>query len=185
MERATVGGGCFWCLEPVFEGIEGVLDVEPGYAGGWSPNPTYREVCSGRSGHAEVVQITFDPAVLPYERLLRVFFTAHDPTTLNRQGADEGPQYRSIVLFHDPAQEETARDVIRALEREELFDDPIVTEVVPLETFHRAESEHHGYYRRNPSLPFCRIVITPKVNKVRNEFRSSWRSDPDSDAPTR
>ncbi len=182
-EQATLGGGCFWCLEPVFAGLQGVLRVVPGYAGGWSESPTYQAVCSGTTGHAEVVQVTFLPERISYEELLQVFFTIHDPTTPDRQGADVGPQYRSIILHHHDGQEEVARTVIQELEEEGLWDAPIVTELTRLETFYPAESEHHDYFDRNPGAAFCRFVIEPKVRKARERFRHLWRSsDSDADA---
>lgn len=170
LEVATLGGGCFWCLEAVYDELRGVEKVESGYAGGHTPNPTYREVCTGTTGHAEVVQITYDPREISYRDLLDVFFTIHDPTTLNRQGADIGPQYRSIILYHDEAQAEAARRTIERLEQEQVWSDPIVTEVVPLRAFYPAEPEHNRYYERNPNQPYCTFVVAPKVAKVRKEF---------------
>ncbi|GAB6876893.1 peptide-methionine (S)-S-oxide reductase MsrA [Thermaerobacter litoralis] len=170
LEKATLGGGCFWCLEPVFEELEGVVRVEPGYAGGHVPNPTYEQVCTGTTGHAEVVQVTFDPAVISYRELLDVFFAVHDPTTPNRQGHDVGPQYRSIILYHSPEQKATAEAVIRDLEARGVWEDPIVTQVVPFETFYPAEEVHRRFYRRNPFYPYCQVVIDPKVQKFRRQF---------------
>jgi len=169
-EVATLAGGCFWCIEAVFEQLQGVEKVVSGYAGGSQPDPTYKQVCSGRTGHAEVVQVTFDPAVLSYRDLLLIFFAFHDPTTLNRQGYDEGTQYRSAIFFHSPEQERTAREVIAELTREQTFDDPIVTEVAPLTRFYAAEDYHQGYYRDNPEQPYCRATITPKVAKLRSKY---------------
>ncbi len=169
-ESATLGGGCFWCLEAVFESVRGVDSVKSGYAGGHTENPTYEEVCSGSTGHAEVVQIAFDPSVVPYTQLLEIFFATHDPTTLNRQGGDVGTQYRSAIFAHSPEQLEAAKDTIRALDREGPWDDPIVTEVEPLSTFYPAEAYHDEYFRRNPSQPYCRVVIDPKVQKFRHGF---------------
>lgn len=166
-EIATLGGGCFWCLEAVFEQLRGVEKVVSGYAGGHVANPTYREVCGGTTGHAEVVQVTFDPQQISFRNLLDVFFTIHDPTTPDRQGADVGPQYRSIILYHSPQQKETAEAVIAELAKDGVFRDAIVTEIQPLEAFYAAEAEHHEYYRRNSSQPYCRIVIAPKVAKLR------------------
>ncbi len=166
-EKATLAGGCFWCLEAVFELLEGVESVESGYAGGHVNDPTYEQVCSGRTGHAEVVQVVFDPDVISFADLLDVFFTIHDPTTLNRQGADVGTQYRSAIFHHTPEQKETAEAAIAALAAEAIWDDPIVTEVAPLETFYPAEAYHREYYRRNPSQPYCAAVIAPKVAKAR------------------
>jgi len=167
VEQATFGGGCFWCLEAVFEQLKGVTGVASGYAGGTVPNPSYEQVCGGRTGHAEVTQVTFDPSVISYRDLLDVFFSIHDPTTLNRQGADVGPQYRSIVLTHSDAQREAALEAIRSVEREGIWPDPIVTEVVPLGTFYPAEAGHQGYYRRNERQPYCQVVIAPKLAKFR------------------
>ena len=170
IEIATLGGGCFWCLEPVFSELKGVERVEPGYAGGRRPNPTYEQVCTGTTGHAEVVQVTFDPAQLSFRDLLDVFFTIHDPTTPNRQGADVGTQYRSIVLYHSPEQRRIAEERIAELDAEGVWDAPIVTEVVPLETFYPAEAYHREYYRRNPAQPYCQVVIAPKVAKFRKTY---------------
>jgi len=170
-EAATLGGGCFWCLEAVYQEVRGVESVVSGYAGGETEDPGYREVCSGSTGHAEVVRITFDPDRIGYRDLLEIFFTIHDPTTRDRQGADVGSQYRSIILHHDEEQRRVARDVIRSLEAEGVFDDPIVTEVEPLERFYRAEEEHQDYFRRNPGAPYCRAVVAPKVSKLRERHR--------------
>ena len=169
-ERATLGGGCFWCLEAAFELVEGVSAVKSGYAGGATKSPTYEQVCGGRTGHAEVVQVTFDPAVIPYKDLLEIFFAIHDPTTLNRQGADVGTQYRSAIYTHSDAQMETARAVIADLSENGPFDDPIVTEVAPLDEFYPAERYHDEYYRLNPGQSYCRIVIGPKLAKFRKSF---------------
>ena len=169
-ETATLAGGCFWCLEAIFEQIEGVTRVESGYAGGSVANPTYQQVCSGETGHAEVVQVTFDPGKLPYRDVLEIFFAFHDPTTMNRQGADAGTQYRSAIFTHSPEQKAEAEQVIRELTAAEVFDDPIVTEVVPLTAFYRAELYHQGYYRVNPNQPYCRAVIAPKVAKLRSKY---------------
>ena len=169
-EMATLAGGCFWCLEAVFEQLKGVERVVSGYTGGTMPNPNYEEVCTGQTGHAEVVQVTFDPAVLAYADLLKVFFAIHDPTTLNRQGADVGTQYRSAIYTHAPAQRAEAERVIAELSAARLFDDPIVTEVEPLREFYPAEGYHQEYFRRNPNLGYCRAIIAPKVGKFRKEF---------------
>lgn len=169
-EVATLAGGCFWCLEAVFDELEGVQDVFSGYAGGSVPHPTYQQVCNGDTGHAEVVQVTFDPAVLSYRDLLKVFFAIHDPTTLNRQGADVGTQYRSAIFTHSDAQEKAADEVIAELNTEKIWDDPIVTEVVPAESFYPAEDYHQEYFRRNPNQGYCRMVIAPKVAKFRKEY---------------
>jgi peptide-methionine (S)-S-oxide reductase len=168
-EVATLAGGCFWCLDAVFRGLKGVEQVVSGYSGGTVPNPSYEAVCTGRTGHAEVVQVTFDSGLLSYRDLVEVFFGIHDPTTLNRQGADVGTQYRSAIYYHSPGQERTARDVIAALERDQVFDAPIVTEVAPFTVFYPAEEYHQDYFRRNPGQGYCRAVIAPKVAKFRKE----------------
>lgn len=170
MELATLAGGCFWCLEAVFEQLRGVAKVQSGYAGGHVPNPSYQAVCTGMTGHAEVVQVAFDPAVISYRDLLGVFFTLHDPTTLNQQGGDVGTQYRSAIFCHDDEQRRVAEEVVRELEAEHVFDDPIVTEIVPLPAFYPAEEYHKEYYRRNPNQPYCRAVIAPKVAKLRSKY---------------
>lgn len=169
-EVATLAGGCFWCLEAAFSDLKGVERVESGYAGGHVPNPSYEAVCTGGTGHAEVVQITFDPKVITYSDLLHVFFTIHDPTTLNQQGGDVGTQYRSAVYYHSPAQKTEAERVIAELTSEKVWDDPIVTEIKPIEKFYPAEEYHRDYYRRNPNQGYCRAVIAPKVAKVRKLF---------------
>src|SRR5438034_10239603 len=164
---ATLAGGCFWCLEAVFDDLEGVEDVVSGYAGGSVPNPTYKHVCTGETGHAEVVQVTFNPDVISYRDLLRVFFTIHDPTTLNRQGADVGTQYPSAIFTHHETPEKVAAEVIAELTDAGIWGDPIVTEVVPFEAFYPAEAYHQEYFRRNPNQGYCRVVIAPKVDKSR------------------
>ena len=170
-EIATLAGGCFWCLEAVFDQLKGVESVESGYMGGATPNPTYEQVCGGRTGHAEVVQVTFDPDVLDYQDLLGVFFTIHDPTTLNRQGNDVGTQYRSAIFFHSPGQEQVAREVIAGLTRDRLWGGTIVTEVVPASKFYIAEDYHQEYFARvGGSNPYCSVVIEPKVAKFRKKF---------------
>ncbi len=174
-ETATLGGGCFWCLEAVYEEVRGVERVVSGYAGGAEPNPTYEQVCSGRTGHAEVVQLEYDPSEISFREILEIFFTIHDPTTPNRQGADVGPQYRSIVLAHDDAQAETARALITELEVEGVWDAPIVTQVVPLDRFWPAEAHHQHYYVRNPEQGYCRVVVAPKVAKFRQKFAERRR----------
>lgn len=168
-ELATLAGGCFWCLEAVFQDLKGVRRVVSGYAGGTVPDPSYEAVCSGRTGHAEVVQVTFDPDELAYRDLLAVFFGIHDPTTLNRQGPDVGTQYRSATFFHSPEQERVARELIAELERQGIWDAPIVTEVAPLQVFYPAESYHQDYFRRNPGQGYCRAVIAPKVARFRKQ----------------
>lgn len=177
VQKATLGGGCFWCLEAVFQQLRGVTEVQPGYAGGHVPNPTYEQVCTGTTGHAEVVQITFDPDVITYRELLDVFFSIHDPTTPDRQGDDVGPQYRSIILYHDDEQRRIAEEVIRELEQSGAWSDPIVTQVVPLEAFYPAEEYHKDYFRRNPERAYCRLVIAPKVEKFRRRFSDKLKAD--------
>jgi peptide-methionine (S)-S-oxide reductase len=167
---ATFGGGCFWCLDAAFRQLKGVERVESGYSGGARPNPSYEQVCSGATGHAEVVQITFDPGVISYRDLLGVFFTIHDPTTLNRQGADEGTQYRSVVFYHSPEQQKAVMDTIAELEADKVWERPIVTEVAPLAAFYPAEGYHQDYFAKNPSQPYCMAVVAPKVSKVRKEY---------------
>lgn len=169
-ELATLAGGCFWCLEAVFEQLRGVTKVTSGYSGGHVHNPSYEAVCTGTTGHAEVVQVTFDPDVISFRELLEVFFTLHDPTTLNRQGGDVGTQYRSAVFYHDDEQKKVAETLIRELEAEHVFDDPIVTSVEPLKAFYPAEEYHREYYRRNPNQSYCRAVIAPKVSKLRSKY---------------
>ena len=169
-ELATLGGGCFWCLEAVYKELRGVERVVSGYAGGWVENPTYEQVCDGTTGHAEVVQVTFDPAAVSYRELLGVFFTIHDPTTPNRQGGDVGTQYRSAVFYHTPAQREAAEAVIAELTAAGVWGAPVVTQVVPLETFYPAEGYHQDYFERNPFQPYCRAVVAPKVAKFRKHF---------------
>ena len=171
MEQATLGGGCFWCVEPIFTALRGVQSSVSGYAGGHTANPTYDQVCGKRTGHAEVVQLTFDPAEISYADILRVFFTLHDPTTLDQQGADVGPQYRSIILTTSDTQAETARAVLAEIDGTQVWPRPIVTQIVPLETFWRAEDEHQDYFARNPWSGYCRAVITPKVAKLRKLFQ--------------
>ena len=169
-EVATLAGGCFWCLEAAFQDLKGVERVQSGYAGGRVANPSYEQVCTGTTGHAEVVQITFDPQVVSFDDLLHVFFTIHDPTTLNRQGVDVGSQYRSAIFYHTPDQKATAERVIAELQSEHVWDDPIVTELKPLEAFYPAEEYHRDYFRRNPTQGYCSAVIAPKVAKVRKLF---------------
>jgi peptide-methionine (S)-S-oxide reductase len=169
-ELATLAGGCFWCLEAVYKELRGVSRVVSGYAGGHVESPTYREVCDGTTGHAEAVQITFDPSVASYKELLEVFFTIHDPTTLNRQGGDVGSQYRSAVFYHSPEQRETAEQVIAEMSAARVWDSPIVTEVAPLEKFYPAEDYHQDYFEKNPTQPYCRAVVAPKVSKFRKLF---------------
>ncbi len=169
-DLATLGGGCFWCLEAVFKDLRGVSAVKSGYAGGTVPDPTYKQVCTGRTGHAEVVQIRFDPAEISYADLLRMFFTIHDPTTKDRQGHDVGTQYRSVILTHSDAQAETARAVMAEIAAAKLWPAPLVTEIAPLATFYPAEPEHDDYFARNPWTGYCQAVVAPKVTKFRKSF---------------
>ena len=176
IETATLGGGCFWCLEAAFQRLQGVESVVSGYAGGTVPDPDYRQVCAGATGHAEVVQVRFDNSVIDYATLLQVFFTIHDPTTLNRQGADVGTQYRSVIFYHDPAQEQVARAVIADLGAQGVWVAPIVTEVLPLPTFYPAEPYHQDYYRQNPYQGYCQVVISPKLAKLRERHAGLLRA---------
>jgi len=175
-EIATLAGGCFWCLEAVYDQTKGVSSVESGYMGGKNQDPTYEQVCSGRTGHAEVVQVTFDPAVISFRELLEMFFVIHDPTTLNRQGNDAGTQYRSAVFYHTPEQKKTAEDVIAAFTKDQVYDNPIVTEVVPTAPFYVAEDYHQEYFARNPSQGYCTYVVGPKVAKFRKQFAAKLKS---------
>ncbi len=169
-EVATLGGGCFWCLEAVFEDLRGVKEVVSGYSGGFVPDPTYERVCTGTTGHAEVVRVTFDPAVVSFREILEVYFSIHDPTTLNRQGADVGTQYRSAIFYHTPEQKRVAEEVIAELGEEGVWEDPIVTEVTPASAFYGAEDYHREYFQRNQRQPYCQVVIAPKVAKFRKEY---------------
>lgn len=169
-EETVLGGGCFWCLEPVYEHLQGVISVTPGYAGGRTTNPSYEEVCSGKTGHAEVVHVVFDPSQISYRDLLEVFFSVHDPTTLNRQGADVGEQYRSVIFTYGDEQAQTASDVIRELTEEQAYDRPIVTQVEPAPTFYPAEEYHHHYFEKHPTAAYCAMVIGPKVAKFRKKY---------------
>jgi len=169
-ETATLAGGCFWCLEAVYDGMKGVASVESGYMGGRTPNPTYEQVCGGDTGHAEVVRITFDPAVVSFKELLEVFFVIHDPTTLDRQGNDSGTQYRSAIFYHTLRQKADAEEVIARLSTAKLWDGAIVTEVTPASAFYMAEGYHQEYYARNPYQPYCQLVVAPKVAKFRKHF---------------
>jgi peptide-methionine (S)-S-oxide reductase len=169
-EHATLGGGCFWCIEAIFELVDGVHGVKSGYAGGHVPDPTYRQLCSDDTGHAEVVRVTFDPGVISYGEILEIFFAVHDPTTLNRQDADIGTRYRSVIFTHGETQQRTARNVRDRSAEEGLWNDPIVTEIEPLDVFYPAEQEHDAYFRRNGSQPYCQVVIAPKVAAFRSRF---------------
>jgi peptide-methionine (S)-S-oxide reductase len=170
LETATLAGGCFWCLEAVYDDLKGVESVVSGYAGGAVRNPTYEQVCGGNTGHAEVTQLTFDPSVVSFKELLEVFFTIHDPTTLNRQGADVGTQYRSAIFYHTPEQKATAEQVIAELDAAKVWHSPIVTEVAPLDVFYPAENYHQEYFARNPYQPYCQVVVAPKVSKFRKQY---------------
>lgn len=174
-EVVTLGGGCFWCLQPVFEALRGVEEVVVGYSGGHAKDPTYEQVCTGATGHAEVAQVTFDPAKLDFEDVLKVFFSVHDPTTLNRQGNDVGTQYRSAVFYHTPKQQEVAERVIRQFAAR-LWKDPIVTEVEPFTEFYEAEDYHQSYFAKNPFAGYCRAIIAPKVAKFRKQFHDRLKA---------
>jgi peptide-methionine (S)-S-oxide reductase len=169
-ETATLAGGCFWCLEAVYDQLQGVTDVVSGYSGGQVRNPSYREVCTGSTGHAEVVQVTFDPTQISYREILEVFFSIHDPTTLNRQGADVGTQYRSAIFYHSPEQKATAETLIHELEGEQVWNRPVVTELVPFSQFYPAEDYHQEYYTNHPEQGYCTMVIAPKLAKFRKKF---------------
>jgi methionine-S-sulfoxide reductase len=170
LETATLAAGCFWCIEAVFDDLKGVEDVVSGYAGGHTINPTYREVCDGNTGHAEVAQIKFDPSVISFKEILQVFFAVHDPTTPNRQGHDVGTQYRSAIFYHNDEQKRVAEEVIDEVTKEGIYDDPIVTEVTPLDKFYPAEDYHQEYFANNPNQPYCTAVVAPKVAKFRKKF---------------
>lgn len=169
-QTATLAGGCFWCTEAIFSQLRGVRSVLPGYSGGSVPSPSYEQVCSGRTGHAEAIQVAFDPAVISFADLLRIFFSTHDPTTLNRQGHDVGPQYRSAVFYHSPEQRAAAESVIREITTEKLWSRPVVTELTPYTAFYPAEEYHREYFRRNPTQAYCQMVIEPKVAKFRKQY---------------
>jgi len=169
-ETAILAGGCFWCLEAVFDDLKGIVSVESGYSGGHVPNPTYKQVCSETTGHAEVVRVTFDPDVITYRELLNIFFSIHDPTTLNRQGNDVGTSYRSAIFYMDDAQKQTAEDVIKEITAVGIWPNPIVTEVTPFDAFYLAEDYHQEYFANNPNQPYCMVVVAPKVTKFRKKF---------------
>lgn len=173
---ATLGGGCFWCIEAVFQHVRGVATAESGYMGGKHPNPSYEAVCTGVTGHAEVVQVTFDPVVLSYREVLEIFFAVHDPTTLNRQGNDVGTQYRSVIFYHSLEQDAAAQKVIAALTADNIFPSPIVTEVLPAEPFYPAEAYHQEYFIRNPNQPYCAYLIAPKLAKFRQQFTAKLKT---------
>ncbi len=170
LDMATLGGGCFWCLEAVYSELNGVLKVESGYAGGTKKNPTYEEVCSDETGHAEVVQVTYDPMIITYRDILQIFFTVHDPTTPNRQGADIGTQYRSVIFYHDENQKSIAQEVIKEIENSKIWGRHIVTELVPFVKFFKAEEYHQNYFKNNPYQPYCQAVVAPKVAKFRKQY---------------
>jgi peptide-methionine (S)-S-oxide reductase len=174
-ETATLGGGCFWCLEAVYDEMEGVISVESGYTGGQLPNPDYRAVCTGKTGHVEVVQVTFNPDVTTYREILEVFFAIHDPTSRDRQGNDSGTQYRSVIFYHNNQQRETAHELIGELDGEGIWRSPIVTEVRPASTFYEAEVYHQEYFRNNPQQPYCTFVVAPKLRKFREKFAAKMR----------
>ncbi len=171
LEKATFGGGCFWCTEAIFKQAKGVTQVTPGYAGGTAPNPTYEQVCTGTTGHAEIVQIEYDPNIIPYQTLVQIFFATHDPTQLNRQGNDIGEQYRSVIFFHDDQQRKTAENIIAQLKKEKIYSEPIVTQIKPLEHFFPAEDYHRDYFIKNGEQPYCQAVISPKLAKFRKTFQ--------------
>ncbi len=175
-EVATLAGGCFWCLEAVYDQLKGVESVESGYIGGTTEQPSYEAVCGGRTGHAEAVRVTFDPAQISYRELLEIFFVVHDPTTLNRQGNDTGTQYRSAIFYHTPAQQETAQSVIAAFQQEKIYPNPIVTQVAPATTWHEAEAYHQEYFVRNPLQGYCQFVVGPKVAKFRKQFAARLKT---------
>jgi peptide-methionine (S)-S-oxide reductase len=177
LEKATLGGGCFWCTEAVFLELNGVEKVVPGYSGGHIKNPAYREVTTGRTGHAEVVQITYNQQIVSFKEILEVFFATHDPTTLNRQGNDVGTQYRSAVFYHNEEQRQIAEEVIQLLEKEKAYDDPIVTEVTAFDAFYLAEDYHHNYFAKNKNQPYCQFVVAPKVEKFKKVFREKLKSE--------
>ena len=175
VEVATLGGGCFWCTEAVFLSIEGVINVEPGYSGGKPEDASYRRVSTGRTGHAEVVQVSFDPEKITFREILEIFFATHDPTTLNRQGADVGPQYRSVVFYNNEEQKGIAEEIIEQLNGEKIGDNPIVTKLEPYGAFYRAEDYHVNYYERNRKQPYCRLVIDPKIVKLTERFQDKLK----------
>jgi peptide-methionine (S)-S-oxide reductase len=174
-EVAMLGGGCFWCTEAVFSELKGVEKVESGYSGGSVANPSYEQVCTGDTGHAEVAQVTFDPSVISYKEILEIFFTTHDPTTLNRQGADVGTQYRSVIFYNSEEQKKTAEEVKREIEQSKIWGKPIVTEIVPLKAFYKAEDYHQNYFKDNPRQAYCQVVIAPKVAKFRKHYSERLR----------
>jgi peptide-methionine (S)-S-oxide reductase len=179
LETATIGGGCFWCLEAVFEELEGVASVQSGYSGGARANPSYEQVCSGATGHAEVTQLNFDPSVTSFHEILQVFFATHDPTTLNQQGADRGTQYRSVIFYHSEAQKQTAEGMIDGIDKAGVLENPVVTEVSPLDEFYPAEEYHRSYYKSNPDQQYCQFVVSPKLSKFRMQFFDKVKQQPE------
>lgn len=175
LSTATLGGGCFWCLEAIFSEVKGIHNVTSGYSGGTVKNPAYREVTTGRTGHAEVVQLEFDPNTISYEQILEIFFHLHDPTTLNRQGADIGTQYRSAIFYHTPQQQQIAQKVFNRIDASDLWSDPLVTEITPFAVFYPAEEAHQNYYQNNPNQPYCTFVINPKIGKLRKLFKDKLK----------
>ena len=175
-ELATLGGGCFWCTEALFDELRGVEKVESGYSGGTVRDPSYEDVCTGTTGHAESIQITFDPKLITYKDILQIFFTTHDPTTLNRQGADVGTQYRSVIFYHNPEQEAIAKEVIKETNAAKIWKKPVVTEVVPFKAFYKAEDYHQEYFKNNARQPYCQVVIAPKVAKLREHYRERLKT---------
>lgn len=177
MEKATLAGGCFWCTEAIFKRLKGVTSVLPGYAGGTVENPTYEEVCQGNTGHAEAIQIEFDPAQIPFEKILDIFWHTHNPTTLNQQGNDVGPQYRSVIFYHDQKQKEIAQKSKNGFEKEGIYKNPIVTEIVPFTNFYVAENYHKNYFDRNQDAPYCNIIISPKIHKLLQEYSNDVKEE--------
>ncbi len=175
-EIATLGGGCFWCTEAIFDELRGIEKVESGYSGGTVPDPSYEDVCNGDTGHAESIQVTFDPKQISFKEILQIFFTMHDPTTLNRQGADVGTQYRSVIFYHNPEQERVAKEVIKETNAAKIWKKPIVTEVAPFKEFFKAENYHQKYFKNNARQPYCQVVIAPKVAKLREHYREKLKS---------
>lgn len=177
LETITLGGGCYWCVEAVYENLRGVQSVVSGFAGGTTVNPSYEEVSSGQTGHAECVQITYDPKVTSLDEIFKVFFSVHDPTTLNRQGADQGTQYRSVIFYQNPQQKKAAQDIIGALQKAKVFDKPIVTTIEPIKKFYKAENYHQDYFAKNPNQPYCQLVVKPKVEKFEKLFKSKLKHE--------
>ncbi|HKJ78332.1 MAG TPA: peptide-methionine (S)-S-oxide reductase MsrA [Prolixibacteraceae bacterium] len=175
LEKATLGGGCFWCTEAVYKELKGVVEIKPGFSGGKIKNPAYREVTSGRTGHAEVIQLSFDADIISFAEILEVFFMTHDPTTLNRQGNDVGTQYRSAIFYHNDKQKETAEKVIKLFEEEKVYENPIVTEITPFDKFYAAEDYHFDYYEQNKNQPYCQYIIVPKLDKFRKIFKEKLK----------